>query len=170
MDENRGKRGRRFASAKSATGEVGSAGKATAETASTQATDLHRTNEESEKLEEGCAGDGERDLLSSPERSDEEEGEAKRDLSKRVAESDLTGPRPKAARTGVAGGAEEGPLEGEVDLGFVLGDPLDEAPLSVVLLVSNYIQNPSCIPSRSLKFPLYISPNRFQILNQLSRI
>jgi len=96
-----------------------------------------------EGVEEGY--EGEEEGPQSPQRSDDEEGESKRDLSKRLAESDLAGPRPKAARTvipllagvpAMGGDLEEGPLEGEVDLAFLIGDAADQAMLTVVLLVS----------------------------------
>jgi hypothetical protein len=53
--------------------------------------------------------------------------------TKRVAESDLDGPRPKAART--AGGGE-GAGEAGLDTSFVEGDEMDEQHLTIVLLVS----------------------------------
>jgi len=36
----------------------------------------------------------------------------------------------------MGGDLEEGPLEGEVDLAFLIGDAADQAMLTVVLLVS----------------------------------
>lgn len=114
----------------------------------------------------------------SPHRSDEEEGEGKRDLSKRVAESDLTGPRAKAARTVIAsggsvGGVAEGLIEGDADLKFVLGDALDHAPITVVILVSGTGGNGT---SRGVRRPLVImwlllmKSRRYQTPNHSSLI
>ena len=141
-ENRRGKKGRRTAPAPQEEEPQVDAGKQRKVEPSSEATEEKSSGYTEDGVEEGYEGEGEGPQ--SPQRSDEEEGEGKRDLSKRVAESDLAGPRPKAARTVIpalggattGGAVEEGPLEGEVDLAFLLGDATDQALLTVVLLVS----------------------------------
>jgi hypothetical protein len=62
--------------------------------------------------------------------------------AKRVADSDLDGPRAKAARTGIpstlAPGGEDGSFD-ENSTAFMADDPLDENPFTVVLLVRRVV-------------------------------